>query len=172
MNLDPLARCINDKIDIYRLESLEFNAHIIESLSQSPQPEEEDPHWLIHFVGNGVVGVETRPNSPIYIRNTKVLSLAVPFQPITSVFLSNSEARDYREASVLQYANGLAHKIQCIPHRSGCLSVTHQFYAHRTIPSLLVQDIKITNPTDEDITLNLEQGGLSKWPTSVVYTRK
>lgn len=154
------------------MESLEFNSHIIETSSKSDEFQEENSNWLIHFVGNGVLGAEIQPNSPIYIRSSSVLSLSVPFQPITSVFLPGSNVEGYREASVLQYPNGLAHKIQCIPHHGGCLAVTHQFYAHRTISSLLVQDIKITNPTDYDVTFNLEQAGLAKWPTSVVYTRK
>ena len=97
--------------------------------------------------------------------------MAVPFQPIASV-VSLERNEQQREASVLQFVHGLAHKIQCIPYGHSCLTVTHQIYAHRTISSLLVQDIKITNPTDEDVVLSLERGGLSKWLTSVVYTKK
>lgn len=169
---DTLSRCINDKIDPYVLESLDLDSHIkyppstVESDSAATKPD-----WLIHFVGNGMVGAESKPDSPLYIKSDKVLSLAVPFQPIASVFLPNS-GENQREASVLQFVNGLAHKIQCIPYGKHCITITHQIYAHRTISSLLVQDIKITNPTDEDVVLSLERGGLSKWLTSVVYTHK
>lgn len=118
-----------------------------------------------------MVGAETRPQSPLYIKSEKVLSLAVPFQPITSVVLPDRSDQQ-KEASVLQFVHGLAHKIQCIPFGRSCLTITHQIYAHRTISSLLVQDIKITNPTDEDVVLSLERNGLAKWLTSVVYTHK
>lgn len=169
---DTLSRCINDKIDSYVLESLDSDSHIIYPPVE-PDSLSDKSNVLIHFVGNGVVGAETKPDSPLYIKSEKVLSLAVPFQPITGVFLPGADRSDHqREASVLQFVNGLAHKIQCIPYGSACLTVTHQIYAHRTIPSLLVQDIKITNPTDEDVVLSLERGGLSKWHTSVVYTHK
>lgn len=118
-----------------------------------------------------MVGAETKPESPLYIKSDKVLSLAVPFQPITTVSLEG-KSDIQREASVIQFVHGLAHKIQCIPFGQSCITVTHQIYAHRTISSLIVQDIKITNPTDEDVVLSLERGGLSKWLTSVVYTHK
>lgn len=153
------------------LESLDSDSHIIYPPVEGESPLDK-PNWLLHFVGNGFVGAETRSGSPLYIKSEKVLSLAVPFQPITSVVLPDSNTDREKEASVLQYVHGLAHKIQCIPYRRECLTVTHQIYAHRTIPSLLVQDIKITNPTDEDVVLSLERGGLSKWLTSVVYTHK
>ena len=171
--LDPLSRCINDKIDIYVLEAKDFDSHIIYPPSADSTSEDVQVHnanKLLHFVGNGVVGAETRQDSPLYIKSDKVLSLAVPFQPITSVFHEHGDQS--KEASVLQFVHGLAHKIQCIPYKGSCLTVTHQIYAHRTIPHLLVQDIKITNPTDEDVILSTERGGLSKWLTSVVYTKK
>ena len=171
--LDPLSRCINDKIDIYVLEAKDFDSHIIyppSADSTSDDVQVQNANKLLHFVGNGVVGAETRQDSPLYIKSDKVLSLAVPFQPITSVFHEHGDQS--KEASVLQFVHGLAHKIQCIPYKGSCLTVTHQIYAHRTIPHLLVQDIKITNPTDEDVILSTERGGLSKWLTSVVYTKK
>lgn len=151
---------------------MDSDSHIIYPPVE-PDSLSDKSNVLIHFVGNGMVGAETKPDSPLYIKSEKVLSLAVPFQPITGVFLPGADRSDHqREASVLQFVNGLAHKIQCIPYGSACLTVTHQIYAHRTISSLLVQDIKITNPTDEDVVLSLERGGLSKWHTSVVYTHK
>lgn len=155
------------------LESLNSDSHIIYPPAAADGSSSDNPNFLIHFVGNGVVGAETKPDSPLYIKSEKVLSLAVPFQPITGVFLPGADRSDHqREATVLQFVNGLAHKIQCIPIGKACLTITHQIYAHRTISSLLVQDIKITNPTDEDVVLSLERGGLSKWHTSVVYTHK
>lgn len=159
---------------MYVLESKEFDSHIIYppfvENADGSEPSTQNSNKLLHFVGNGVVGAENRKDSPLYIKSDKVLSLAVPFQPITNVFHEHHD--QFKEASVLQFVHGLAHKIQCIPYKGSCLTITHQIYAHRTIPSLLVQDIKITNPTDEDIILSTERGGLSKWLTSVVYTKK
>nr|CAD7265347.1 unnamed protein product [Timema shepardi] len=47
--------------------------------------------------------------------------------------------------------------------------VSYQYYAHRKLPSVLVQSIKITNPTDETISMDLGQMRLSKWPTAVSH---
>lgn len=157
-----MSRCIKDKIDGYHLESLDFDSHILHFPSEPDEPKNR----FLHFVGNGVIGSETRPDSPLYIKSERVLSMAVPFQPIVSVFLDHGDHG--REASVIQYIHGLAQKVQCIPSHGSCITVTHQIYAHRTIPSLLVQDIKITNPTDQDVILSTERTGLSKWLTSVV----
>lgn len=144
---------------------MQFDTHVV----YLPAAPGEPPNPFLHFVGNGIVGTEIRLDSPLYIKSDRVLSMAVPFQPIVAVFLDHGEHG--REASAIQYVNGLAHKVQCISVHGGCISVTHQIYAHRTIASLLVQDIKITNPTDHDVIVSVERAGLSKWLTSVVNTR-
>lgn len=151
------------------MESKEFDSYITYSSSVDQHLPKNVPP-VLHFVGNGVIGMEIKPSSPIYLKNKKVLSMSVPFQPFTSIIFN--EWNSYQEANIIQFVNGLAHKVQCLPTRKSCLVVTHQIYAHRTIPSLLVQDIKITNPNDEDIFASVERGGLSKWLTASVREEK
>jgi len=151
------------------MESKEFDSYVSYSSSANDHLPENAPPYL-HFIGNGAIGIEINRSSPLYLKNKKVLSMSVPFQPFTSITFH--EWQSYQEANIIQFVNGLAHKVQCVPTSKSCLVVTHQIYAHRTIPSLLVQDIKITNPNDEDAVASVERGGVSKWLTALVKEEK
>ncbi|KAB7497612.1 Uncharacterized protein Anas_00137 [Armadillidium nasatum] len=50
-----------------------------------------------------------------------------------------------------------------IPPSGGTVEITYHTYAHRSIPSLLMQTIKVTNPTNENIIIETEQLGLKEW---------
>lgn len=50
-------------------------------------------------------------------------------------------------ATVMNFKEGIVNKITCFDYVKKSASVKQIFYAHRVIPSLLVQEIKITNPT-------------------------
>lgn len=43
--------------------------------------------------------------------------------------------------------------------------MTQTFYIHRTRPGVLVQDVNIYNPTDENIEVSVVQDSLSQWAT-------
>jgi hypothetical protein len=113
-----------------------------------------------------VFGLETTPDKGlIHVRHGRTLSLPIMFEPLISI--TPNEDGYHQEASVVHYLTGIAHRLQC---RSSGLMVAHQYYAHRTLPSLFVQDIKITNPNDELIQVTTEQNGLQNWPSASTYT--
>ena len=81
--------------------------------------------------------------------STGSLSVPVYFKPI--VHLSNSESENYQTAKVTNYLKGLVHDVTCfVDGNDGDISISRQSYAHRAIPEVLVQDIKIHNPTGQD----------------------
>ena len=49
---------------------------------------------------------------------------------------------------------------------SGDISLSRRIYAHRAIPEVLVQEIKITNPTGSDQVFQLERQGITNWPSA------
>lgn len=51
------------------------------------------------------------------------------------------------------------------------VSVTTNVYSHRTIPGVLVQDIKVYNPTDKPIQLSVEKLGIQMWDSAVSATK-
>ena len=72
--------------------------------------------------------------------------------------------RSQHTASVVSYLKGLIHTVECYRvGREPDFSVDHQVYAHRAIPHVLVQEIKISNPTSSDKLFNIERIGISKW---------
>ncbi|XP_063602256.1 uncharacterized protein KIAA2013 homolog [Penaeus indicus] len=78
-----------------------------------------------------------------------------------------------KEAIVTEYTTGTVHRLQSWDQPGiGPLDVTYKLYAHRTIPSLLLQDIKITNPTDQDAIVDVEQMGLGDWPSAATEAIK
>nr|CAD7197437.1 unnamed protein product [Timema douglasi] len=153
---DVTEKCIHDRLASYYFDAEDFNANI----QHNPLSKDEKPY--LPYIGNGVFGLSLHYDSPLYIRNGRGLSLPVFWHPIIPVI---SKLKP-REAVVLHYLTGVAHKFQCF---SNGQYVSYQYYAHRKLPSVLVQSIKITNPTDETISMDLGQMRLSKWPTAVSH---
>lgn len=53
---------------------------------------------------------------------------------------------------------GLVRRIQCFKVNDGRSAyVTHSFYAHRSRPSLIIQEIDIINPSDQTLDLDFIQ---------------
>ena len=123
-----------------------------------PLREGEKPY--VPWIGNGVFGIETSHGSAIQIRNGRTLSLPLLCEPLVSV---TYDGEAWQEAHLVHYFNGIAHTLQCL---SSGLHVAHQYYAHRTFPAILVQDIKVTNPDDSPTQVTLEQKGVVNWPNS------
>jgi hypothetical protein len=85
-------------------------------------------------------------------------------QPLVTVDAVDRDT--WKEANVVHYPSGIAHRLQC---STLGLYVAQQYYAHRTIPAVLVQDMKITNPNDDPTEVKLEQRGVLHWPTAVSH---
>ena len=61
----------------------------------------------------------------------------------------------------------------CVPSDRPALTtlccVLRQYFAHRTSPGVLVQEVKVRNPTDRDHMLELtQQGVMSHWEGAAV----
>ena len=108
-------------------------------------------------------GLHIHAESPLFIRNGRILSLPVYYHPVVTVSSPLGSGKPH-EATVIHYLSGIVHKYQC--YSSG-LYVSYQYYAHRTLPAVLVQDIKIVNPTNENFNLGLQQLKVTDWPTAV-----
>ncbi|KAH6941050.1 hypothetical protein HPB50_012731 [Hyalomma asiaticum] len=81
-----------------------------------------------------------------------------------SLYRSYESSTDKRllsfvEGNVVHFVKGTIFRYQCFNKRRKTISVSHTYYAHRTIPSLLVQTVKIVNPLSDPITFGIEQKG-------------
>ncbi|PVD33839.1 hypothetical protein C0Q70_05100 [Pomacea canaliculata] len=121
------------------------------------------------YVGNGKMAVAVNSQNGLYIRLNRALSLPVKYWPVIQTIVQKETVK---EASVLDVKSGIAYKIQAVQNPSGCMYVDSQVFAHRSHPSLLIQDIRVQNPTKYAVTVEFDQIGASGWQdaTSVLKT--
>ncbi len=87
----------------------------------------------------------------------------MPFRPLIRVSLTDENSR--REAIVSQFRRGAVQKYTCIERTGGdTAEAVSLFYAHRTHPSVLEQDVTIRNTGSESIIVQFDQLGWSGDP--------
>lgn len=148
---------MSDRLTPFYVGAEDFNANI----QHIPVHSQEKSY--IPYTGNGVFGLHIHAESPLFIRNGRSLSLPVYYHPLVTVLSALGSGKSH-EATVVHYLSGIVHKYQCY---SNGLYVSYQYYAHRTLPAILVQDIKVTNPTNENFNLDMQQMKVTDWPTAV-----
>ncbi len=97
----------------------------------------------------------------------------VPFRP--SVVVTPAEntgasiSTPVESAAIVHYTHGLVHAVSCYRDPSDYggdgdkLGVSSVHYAHRSIPGVLVQEVKVTNPSANTATFNVERIGIDGW---------
>lgn len=121
-------------------------------------------HNYVPYVGNGLLGLALDHDSYINIKHGRTLSLSVKYHPLYII-----EDPDMKEFTVAEYKKGIINRFQC--SNSG-LQITYQYYAHRTIPSLFVQEIWVNNPSNKPRNVKISTPRVSDWPTAVKQTVK
>uniref|UniRef100_A0A1B0DHR5 Uncharacterized protein n=1 Tax=Phlebotomus papatasi TaxID=29031 RepID=A0A1B0DHR5_PHLPP len=152
---DPLLHCMDDRLTPFYVPSMEFNANI----RHNPAfPHERN---IIPYVGNGYFGLEIQEDAHLNIKTGRTLTLPVYFHPIVSVSSKNA---GNQEATAVDYSSGIVHRFQCF--EDGYF-VNYKYYAHRTMPNVLVQEIQVTNTKNQLIDVELIPPRISDWPTAV-----
>lgn len=126
------------------------------------QGQEGDAHNVV-YVGNGRVAVSLSSSNGLFVRLNRALSLPVKYWPLVTMSVRKEHVK---ETNVLDISTGMAYKIQTVQNPSGCIYLNSQVYAHRSRPSLFVQDIKIHNPSKYSVDIEFEQVGASGWTDS------
>ncbi|KAI5642612.1 hypothetical protein NE865_05379 [Phthorimaea operculella] len=121
-------------------------------------------HNYVPYVGNGLLGLALEHDSHLNIKFGRTLSLPVYYHPLYII-----DDYEMKEFTVSEYKKGIIHRFQC---SSTGLNVQYQYYAHRTIPSLFVQEILVNNPTSRSMSLKMTTPRISDWPTAVKQTIK
>uniref|UniRef100_A0A2A4J3D8 Uncharacterized protein n=1 Tax=Heliothis virescens TaxID=7102 RepID=A0A2A4J3D8_HELVI len=119
-------------------------------------------HNYVPYVGNGFMGLALEHVPHLNIKHGRTLSLPLYYHPLYVI-----DDYEMKEFTVAEYKKGIVHRFQCSD--SG-LQVSYQYYAHRTIPSLFVQEIWVNNPTNVKKKLRISTPRVSDWPTSVKQT--
>jgi hypothetical protein len=141
------------------------------------------PH--IAYVGNGHIGLSVSPNSelniksrrcplhPLPLPNTpRTLSVPVQYKPLVALSLEGEG--DEEAGQVTDYVKGTVTTVQCLAERGSIeepVTVTSAVLAHRTVPGVLVQDIRVHNPTARAVQLAVERLGIAQWESAKSLTR-
>lgn len=152
---------MDDRLTPFYLQNLEYNVNI------RHQPIFPHEHDAIPYVGNGMFGLEIQADANLNIFRGRALLQPVNFHPIVSVAAGGMGM--HREATVVEYLSGIVHRFQCF---SEGYFVSYQYYAHRTMPSVLVQEIQITNTKNQLVDVELVVPRISDWPTAVTRSVK
>lgn len=148
-------RCINARLASSYFDAAEYNANVIKDL---PGPEDRS---YLPYIGNGVFGIPVTSDASLYIKHGRTLSLRIPWQPIISHQVS--EGSFYREATVTYLTTGIVQKYLCF--REG-YHIDFQYYAHRSLDGILVQEIKVANPSAISQEVSLTPQAAARWSDS------
>lgn len=109
------------------------------------------------YTANGYFGlnVEDRRQPSLYLAHDGSISLPVPIDLQVDV-VPQFGFSDESITTVLAIHKGTITKVAAYSVVGECVFVSSNFYAHRTIPELLVQEIKIDNPTLSSLVVNLK----------------
>jgi hypothetical protein len=116
------------------------------------------------FIGNGYFGVSLDYDSPIYIKGIRALSIPIYWYPIIKL---NTEVPS-QLATVVNYKTGIAYRYECFANK---LQSSIKYFAFRALPTILVQDIELTNPTNFVLFAKLNQLPFKAHAWSMYNTR-
>uniref|UniRef100_A0A069DW18 Putative conserved plasma membrane protein n=1 Tax=Panstrongylus megistus TaxID=65343 RepID=A0A069DW18_9HEMI len=146
---DNAESCLDDHITPYYLESLEGNANIRKLHTWEDLDAEDDSY--LPWVGNGHIGLAILPRSSVYIKHpdAKTLSLPIGWSPLIVPLAHGTK----QEAVATHFPSGIVSRYQC--YGSG-LYLSHLIYSHRSRKEVLIQEMKIANPTSAPLVLSLD----------------
>lgn len=139
----------------YSLENRLMTLHKREddlSANIQHEPLAHDENTYLSMVGNGHFGIIIMQQSPVYLQKDRVLTLPVNYYPIVSV---EFELRS-KSAKALDYIDGIAYTVSCYMNK---ICITSQYYAHRTLSNIFVQDIEVVNPASYSVKVYLSRRG-------------
>ena len=159
--------CINDKLLQYESNFQNLNAHV------KHRPLRSGDSNYLPYVGNGYFGVsDSEADQNLFISGsgqTRTLSVPVQYKPV--VHVTSNEFENHQSAKMVNYAQGFIQEFMCFEDSDDTskkdISVSRQIFAHRSIPEILVQEIKIHNPSGKDQFFRTERLGISNWPSAI-----
>lgn len=166
--MSPLTRCLDDRLTSFYTKAADFNAYIQHyTISYEDNTIKSQPinQRNIPYVGNGYFGLEIDDQAKLFTKYGRHLSQIVEYQPIITTIprSDNKILLDGKQAIVIDYINGIVHKFQCFGSE---FSISHDFYAHRTIPNVFIQEIKTINLVNSLIEIELKSMGSKNWATA------
>lgn len=133
-----------EKLSFHKQAYDVFDANIKHEMLET----DEKPYK--EFVGNGYFGITLDYDSPIYVKGNRALSSPIYWHPIIKL---NIDAPSLL-ATVVNYKTGIAYRYESFANK---LQSSIKYFAFRALPSILLQDIELTNPTEYVLYAKLNQ---------------
>ena len=158
---------MNDRLIQHSADLESLSAHV------KHRPVRAGDSNFLSYIGNGYFGLSMSDvKEELFVAafgQSRTLTVPVAFKPL--VHVSNSEFENYQSARLVNYVKGLLHDVMCYnggtQDQNADISISRVLYAHRAIPEVFVQELKISNPTGADQFFTLERQGIANWPSAV-----
>lgn len=134
VRIDPLSRCMDDRLTPFYTKAYEFNARI-QHFSSAGDDTTSRAYAInqrnIPYIGNGLFGLETHDDARFYVKYGRHLSQAIDYRPVVRATHRPAASDDFAEplntkqAVVVDYLNGIVHKFQCF---GSDFFIAHEFY--------------------------------------------
>ncbi|CAH3168237.1 unnamed protein product [Porites lobata] len=133
-------------------------------ITHNPLEKLESP--FLAFVGNGNIGVVASDNAYLHLalRQPSMNWLKLPFSPLVTARPANLWKPI--EAGVIDFKQGMVHQFQTYSFSHGCVIIENIMYAHRSQPSVLVQEVVVINHGHAGIQVLLKHEGANSWKGS------
>lgn len=122
-----------------------------------------DEHFFLPYTGNGYIGLAIQSKEGLFVNFHKSLSLNINYNPLAQVYI---EALTKSETSVVDYKKGIVRLFKCYQNGPDCFSVENVLFAHRSRPSVLIEEVIFNNPTKESVTFDILQMAEKNWNNS------
>lgn len=149
---------------LYEMLSIHENAYDTFDANIKHEPLDTNEKPYKEFLGNGYFGFTLDSDSPIYIKGNRALSIPVYWHPIIKL---KTEAPS-QLATVVNYKHGIAYRYECFANK---LQSSIKYFAFRALPTILVQDIEIQNPSEFVLFAKLNQHPFKTHAWSMYNTR-
>ncbi|CAH1393596.1 unnamed protein product [Nezara viridula] len=156
---DVMNQCSDDNLIPYH----DYKRDITNPFIYSIPPNENEVSFL-PYVGNGFLGIPLVHYPSVYVKDKRTLSLNTKWNPVISV----ETDLPIKDIYITNIESGTVTRVQCIANG---VQVIYKYYAHRTIPHLFYQELKIKNPTMREVKIQLSKATYPDWATSSMEDR-
>ncbi|KAK6019336.1 prenyltransferase and squalene oxidase repeat-containing domain protein [Ostertagia ostertagi] len=128
----------------------------------------------VSFIGNGHIGVDVNGELRVPSSASSILDFATGFKPFVNLKVVGTDSS--AETTFTDFKAGRLRKIKCYVVDGECACIVRTSYVHRTKKELLVEEVKIVNPTKASITVKMERPEEKKWAANktgdaIVYSQ-
>lgn len=115
------------------------------------------------WTGNGFLAVDQEGELRA-ASGTRTLSMRTGFRPLVNLKIEG--ASEVKDAVLTDFLKGRVIKIQCSTLEDECVCTETFIYAHRTKKNIIVEEIKIANPTKSVVKMLMSREDSPAWKSS------